>query len=225
MRRADRLFRLVQLLRKRRFATAEELAEALAVSKRTVYRDIRDLQDSDVPIHGEAGVGYTLQRGFELPPLTFSTAELESLVLGARMVQAWADPALGEAAATAIEKIEGVLPDALRRVVDESALFAMRLHREADVEGNLGLLRTAVRERRVVRFEYEAQDGRRSDRQVRSLGLFFWGQVWTLASWDPLRADFRSFRTDRMSALALTDTRFAPDERDLDAFLQAQRRR
>ncbi|MGZ5583955.1 MAG: helix-turn-helix transcriptional regulator, partial [Usitatibacter sp.] len=105
MRRADRLFRLVQVLRARRFATARSLAEALEVSERTVYRDVRDLSLSGVPIEGEAGVGYALRRGFDLPPLMFDYEEIEALTAGARMVQAWSSPKLARAAQAALEKI------------------------------------------------------------------------------------------------------------------------
>src|SRR5688572_21238548 len=95
MRRADRLFQIVQRLRLRRLTTAADLAAVLEVSTRTVYRDVQDLIESGVPIEGEAGVGYRLQKGFELRPMTFTVEELEALVLGARLVEAWADPDLG----------------------------------------------------------------------------------------------------------------------------------
>ena len=124
MRRADRLFRLVQLLRARRFATGEQIAGELGVSKRTVYRDVADLQGSGVPIKGEAGVGYRLERGYELAPLIFTSDELSGLVLGARIVSAWGDAELASAVASALTKIEAVLPEALRRVVLETPLFA-----------------------------------------------------------------------------------------------------
>src|SRR5476651_1733770 len=124
MRRADRLFRLVQVLRARRFATAASLAEALEVSQRTVYRDVRDLLLSGVPIQGEAGVGYALDRSFELPPLMFDEEEIEALVLGARIVRAWADPKLARAAEEALQKIEGVLPPKLKQKLAEAALYA-----------------------------------------------------------------------------------------------------
>jgi biotin operon repressor len=133
MRRADRLFQLVQLLRLRRAATGRELAETLGVSLRTLYRDIRDLAHSGVPIRGEAGVGYRLDRGFELPPLTFSGAELEGLVLGARMVATWGDAELAGAVRSAMTKIEAVLPEGLRRVLLETALFAPDLPRTQEM--------------------------------------------------------------------------------------------
>src|SRR5437899_1479879 len=110
MRRADRLFQIVQRLRRRGVTTAAQLAQALEVSERTVYRDVRDLQLSGVPILGEAGVGYALPRGFDLPPLMFTEEELEALVVGARMVQAWGDQKLARAAEDALSKIETVVP-------------------------------------------------------------------------------------------------------------------
>jgi predicted DNA-binding transcriptional regulator YafY len=124
MRRADRLFRLVQLLRARRFATGEQIADELGVSKRTIYRDVADLQGSGVPIRGEAGVGYRLERGYELAPLIFTSDELAGLVLGARIVAAWGDPDLASAVATAMTKVEAVLPEGLRRVVLDTPLSA-----------------------------------------------------------------------------------------------------
>ena len=124
MRRADRLFRLVQLLRNRRLVTAHWLAGELGVSKRTIYRDIRDLEYSGVPIQGEAGVGYQLQRGYELPPLTFNAAEIEALVLGARIVATHGDEEIAMAARSAMEKVESVLPPALREVLTRTQLYA-----------------------------------------------------------------------------------------------------
>src|SRR3954470_22191700 len=124
MRRADRLFRIVQRLRRRGVTTARDLAQALEVSERTVYRDVRDLLLSGVPIRGEAGVGYTLDRSFDLPPLMFDAAEIEALVLGARVVTAWADAGLARAAKSALEKVEVAVPPALRDRVRKATLFA-----------------------------------------------------------------------------------------------------
>ena len=128
MRRADRLFRIVQRLRRRGATTARQLAEALEVSERTVYRDIRDLLVAGVPIQGEAGVGYVLDRSYELPPLMFDEEEIEALVLGARIVRAWADKKLARAAEEALQKIETVLPPRLKSRLAESALMAPGFH-------------------------------------------------------------------------------------------------
>src|ERR1700757_3377351 len=114
MRRADRLFRIVQRLRRRGVTTASELAEALGVSDRTIYRDVQDLVLSGVPVQGEAGVGYALPRSFDLPPLMFDEDEIEALVLGARIVESWADASLARAARNVLSKVEVVLPARLR---------------------------------------------------------------------------------------------------------------
>jgi predicted DNA-binding transcriptional regulator YafY len=212
MRRADRLFRLVQFLRARRFATGDQIADELAVSKRTIYRDIADLQTSGVPIRGEAGVGYRLERGFELAPLIFTSDELEGLVLGARIVAAWGDPQLAEAVGSAMTKVEAVLPDALRRVVLETPFFAPGLPGASAMASELGLLRRAIGERKLVHFRYARGDGAASERAARPLGLYFWGRKWTLAAWCELRSDYRSFRPDRMRAVKLLDTHFDPGD-------------
>ena len=211
MRRADRLFRLVHFLRARRFATSGQIARELAVSKRTVYRDVADLQGSGVPIRGEAGVGYRLERGYELAPLIFTSDELAGLVLGARIVAAWGDPDLGEAVASAMTKVEAVLPEALRRIVLETPLFAPGRPWASAMAGEVALLRRAIGERRLVHFQYGREDGTESERDARPLGLYFWGRKWTLAAWCELRADYRSFRPDRMRDLVLLDRSFDPD--------------
>jgi len=220
MRRADRLFQLVQTLRTRRFATGEELASVLGVSKRTVYRDVRDLVYSGVPIRGEAGVGYRLERGYELPPLTFTTEELEGLALGARFVAAWGDPELAAAVGSAMTKIEAVIPEVLRPVLLDTPLFAPGLTRASEMARNVGTLRRAISELRLIHFAYTREDGELSERDVRPLGLYFWGNRWTLASWCELRGSYRSFRPDRMESVRLLDERFdTADGPNLRAFL------
>ena len=124
MRRADRLFQLVQLIRGRGLTTAAHLAGRLEVSLRTVYRDIADLQRQGVPIEGEAGVGYRLGSGFDLPPLMFSHDEARALVASVRMAQVWQDPALAQAAEVALGKLLSVLPVAARVAVQSMALYA-----------------------------------------------------------------------------------------------------
>jgi predicted DNA-binding transcriptional regulator YafY len=210
MRRADRLFQLVQTLRTRRFATGEQLARALGVSKRTVYRDISDLVYSGVPIRGEAGVGYRLERGFELPPLTFTTEELEGLVLGARVVSAWGDTELAAAVGSAMTKIEAVIPEGLRRTLLDAPLFAPGFERAARMARHVGKLRRAIGDQRFIHFAYRRDDGEQSEREARPLGLYFWGNKWTLAAWCELRGDYRSFRPDRMDELTILDRSFDP---------------
>lgn len=220
MRRADRLFQLVHALRNRKFATGEELAEALGVSLRTVYRDVRDLQYSGVPIRGEAGVGYRLERGYELPPLTFNTEELEALALGARFVAAWGDSELAASAGAAMTKIESVLPEALRPILLDAPLFAPAFGRAEGMARHMGTLRRAISDTQVVHFRYRREDGQQSERDARPLGLYFWGSKWTLAAWCELRREFRSFRPDRMEEVRLLERRFDTESGpNLAAFL------
>jgi len=176
MRRADRLFRIIQLLRgHRRARTAHWLAEQLEVSERTVYRDVRDLIASGTPIEGEAGVGYTL-RHYDLPPLMFDADEIEALALGARVVQTFGDPALAQAAASVISKVEAVLPARLRPRLGGAALFAPRPGNTVrDGVAHLLVVRTALGARRKLRLGYRRMDGEESQRIVRPLGAFLWG--------------------------------------------------
>jgi predicted DNA-binding transcriptional regulator YafY len=212
MRRADRLFTLVQRIRSRRLSTAAQLAQALEVSLRTVYRDIADLQASGVPIEGEAGVGYRMGAGYTLPPLMFSAAEAQALVAAVRMAQPRMDAAMAADAETALGRILAVLPpdaglpDAQRQCLQQ--------------------LREAVLARRRLRLHYADGQGRASERVVWPLGCFFWGQVWTLAAWCEWRQDFRSFRIDRIiDAQPLPGVFVTMPGRTLADLLRAVRRR
>lgn len=220
MRRADRLFQIVQILRRRRLTTARQLAEMLEISERTVYRDIRDLVASGVPVEGEAGVGYRL-RGFDLPPLMFSRDEIEALVLGARIVESWTDASLARAASEALAKIEAALPRDRSHLVRTTPLFAPDDHYQEEVKVDFSLLREAIRESRRLRFRYTDAQGSGSKRTVRGLGLSFYGPVWILAAWCELRQDFRVFRLDRMSDLEVLDSFPQEPGRTLHDFLQA----
>lgn len=223
MRRADRLFQLVQVLRRRRVTTAAALGEALEVSERTIYRDVQALARSGVPIQGEAGVGYALARNYSLPPLTFTRAELTALVLGARIVEAWSDPDLASDAAGALRRIEAALPDVLQGVAAASALRAPRFHVSELGRRGLADLRRAIDERRKVRLEYRRGDGVRSRRVLRPLGLFFWGDRWSLVAWCELRRAFRHFRLDRIHRLRVLDSTFESEPgRTLDDYLSLQ---
>ena len=191
MRRADRLFRIVQRLRRRGVTTARALAEDLQVSERTIYRDVRDLVLSGVPVLGEAGVGYALPRGYELPPLMFTE-----------------EPQLRAAAGDVLAKVEAVLPPALRDRLSAAQLFAPTVHVPAAVTQGLERLRAALRERRKIRFRYVDRRGASSERTIWPLGLFFWGTSWSVAGYCELRKDFRNFRADRVAGLEVLSERF-----------------
>jgi predicted DNA-binding transcriptional regulator YafY len=211
VRRADRLFQIIQLMRRRHVITAGTLARELEVSERTVYRDIADLVSSGVPIDGEAGVGYTLRKGFDLPPLMFSEAELEALVLGARVVTSWGDAALAKAAREMLARVESALPDRLRARLTGTPLFAPGFHVRPAVVAGLAQLREAIDERCVVWFAYEDGVAARTERAVHPLGLFFWGYSWSMTGWCELRNDFRNFRLDRIANLTPLERHFADE--------------
>jgi len=208
MRRADRLFQIVQLVRGRRLTTADFLAARLAVSVRTVYRDIADLQAQGVPLEGEAGVGYRMRAGFDLPPLMFTRDEAQALVAAVRLAQPRLDHALAAHGEMALAKIVGALPPGVRAAAEGLALFTLAGGVDDATRGRLELLRKAVESRHKLRFAYRDQAGVDSARCVRPLGCFFWDAVWTLAAWCELRQDFRSFRVDRIDALEVLDERF-----------------
>lgn len=224
MRRADRLFQIVQLIRGRRLTTAAFLAERLEVSQRSVYRDVADLQRQGVPIEGEAGVGYRLGAGFELPPLMFTQDEAKALVAAVRLAQVWLDPALAREAENALGKILSVLPKGVRAAADSLALYAPLTTMDGLAKKSSLALQTwreAAHARQRLSFSYHDLAGQPSQRVVRPLGCFFWGKVWTLAAWCETRQDFRNFRVDRIEALELLLERFRDEpDKSLAQFLR-----
>ena len=208
MRRADRLFQLVQLVRGRRLSTAALLAGRLGVSLRTVYRDVADLQHQGVPIDGEAGVGYRMRAGFDLPPLMFTAAEAQALVAAIRIARPWLDAGLAAGAEMALGKILAVLPVATRAAAERLAVFAPPVGPDAATRNRLATLRQATDGRRKLAIDYLDLKNTASQRTVRPLACIYWGQVWTLAAWCETRGDFRSFRVDRISALQVLDKTF-----------------
>ena len=224
MRRADRLFQIVQLLRRRRLTTAAQLAERLEVSERTIYRDVRDLMLSGVPITGEAGVGYLLGKDFDLPPLMFNVDEIQALALGARMVETWGDDDLKLAARSVLTKVEAVLPPSLRHRVHDTALYSLPFRVSPEVRRNVGSLRKAIDAHRQVRLAYKDKQDVASERAVSPLGLYYWGSVWTLGAWCELRQGYRNFRLDRIAGLTPTEVEF-PNEspRTLSDYVRAMK--
>ena len=219
MRRADRLFTIVQLLRGGRRVTARTLADRLEVSERTIYRDVVEPTLCGVPIAGEPGRGYTLPRSFEIPPLMFERHEIDALVVGARMVEAWAGPQLAASARSALAKIRGAVPAALVAELDDARVYAPRFG-PRPAAATFDVIHGAIGSGRRLAIAYAGEDGRASDRTIRPLGLFFWGKVWTLVAWCELRNGFRSFRIDRIATA--TPGEPAPDDSDksLDAFFR-----
>lgn len=203
---------------------ARQLAEKLGVSLRTVYRDIADLQLSGIPIEGEAGVGYVLQKGAEIPPLMFTADELEALIVGTRFVRAFSGSKLAQSAQAALMKVEAVLPAELRERASRTRIFApiWRGQYETTYAQRIDALHAAIEERRVLRIGYRDEAERHTEREIEPLCMAFWGGKWTIGSFCRLREDFRNFRIDRIERLEETGETFTPQEgRDLDAYLRA----
>ena len=211
MRRADRLFEIVLLLGRGRVMTARDLGERLEVSERTVYRDIQDLCTTGVPIEGEAGVGYRLRRGYQVPPMMFSEEELQALLFGADVAKTWGDPELARAAERILAKVDAVLPERLRHSLESSRLVVPNNHYPESVAETLGVIRHAINDRRRVFLDYQTPDGNPSERIIWPLVLLYWGRTWTLGGWCELRNAFRTFRLDRIQDYRVLTSPF-PDE-------------
>ena len=185
--------------------TAAQIAGKLEVSERTVYRDIRDLMLAGTPIEGEAGVGYRIRPGYDLPPLMFDREEIQALVLGARIVRQFGDPALARASESILAKVASVLPKELEPILADTRLYVPSILSGGRSADGLAIAREALVARRRLRFRYANERGDASERTVRPLGVFFWGRTWTLAAWCEMRTAFRHFRLDRISEPSIGD--------------------
>jgi predicted DNA-binding transcriptional regulator YafY len=199
MRRTDRLFDLIQILRDGKLHRASDMAAALEVSTRTIWRDMATLIGSGLPVEGERGVGYILASPITLPPVALTRDELEALKLGVQLVASAADPALARAATSLRAKIAAVTPEAARDSGSDTFVFASA--EAAKAAPHLSTIRRAIREHERLGLRYVALSGEVSDRVVRPLQLEFWGRAWTLTTWCEERADFRVFRVDLIEAL------------------------
>lgn len=221
MRRADRLFQIVQFLRGGRLVRAADLAERLEVSERTIYRDMADLQSTGVPIEGEAGVGYVMQGGYNLPPMMFTHDEVVALVAGARLLRAWGGAAMAAAAEEALVKIADVLPEAERSRAASVQVHSIAPNMNDELRAMIDRLEGAVDRRAILILGYTDGKDHVSTRRIQPLGLWFWGRVWTLVAWCELREDFRMFRLDRIQTAVDTGEKFRPvRSRSLTAFYE-----
>lgn len=224
MRRADRLIKLVHFLRRRRRAvTAQRIAEEFEICTRTVYRDIQDLVDSGVPIRGEAGVGYVIDKQFYLPPIAFDPDEIEALSLGISMVGQWTDQHFAIKAQSALEKIQAVLPTALQCELQQITTYSMPTGPLVPWTVSFSTLRECIRTRQRIQVDYRDESGQRTTRSLRPLALVFTSPVWMLAAWCEKRNDFRHFRLDRMLELHVSPDRFEDEDgRNLTAYLAVE---
>lgn len=222
MRRAERLMGIVHYLRRMRHAvTARKIAEDFGICRRTVYRDIQDLMNTGVPIYGEAGVGYIIDKQYHLPPVMFDPDELEAIALGVNMVRNWTDEAFATKATSAMEKIQAVVPGSLLRELEQlstySAPSAARIPWQVSFSG----IRECIRNKYKINFTYTDLKDRTTERKVRPLSLVFFGPVWLLVSWCETRRDFRNFRLDRITDLKITKDIFRDEKgKTLAAYLK-----
>jgi predicted DNA-binding transcriptional regulator YafY len=208
MSRAQRLLDLVQALRRyRRPVSGQTLAAEMGVSIRTLYRDIGTLQTQGALIEGEAGVGYILRPGFMLPPLMFSEDEIEALVLGSSWVAERGDVRLAGAARDALAKIAAVLPGDLQQSLDATNLLVGPDSAAVDAV-DIGAIRRAIRTERKIGIQYRDAGNRTSERIIWPFAIGFFDRARVVVAWCEARQDFRHFRTDRITALAPTDTRY-----------------
>jgi predicted DNA-binding transcriptional regulator YafY len=210
MRRADRLFRIIQVLRrKRRPATAAEIAEELEASPRTIYRDIAQLMADRVPIRGEAGIGYVLEGGFDMPPLMLTADEIEAAMLGAQWVMGRGDAVLARAAADLVAKIGAVIPEHLRPILMEPIVSApAKPDRILDVI-DMARVRTAIRTQGKILLVYRDEQGAETTRIIWPIAISYWDRVRLIVAWCELRKAFRHFRTDRISTHEFLEARYA----------------
>ncbi len=212
MRRADRLFQIIQILRgSRRPVTARELAGELERDPRTIYRDMADLAASGVPVRGEAGVGYVLEAGYDLPPLMLTPDEIEAALLGAQWVIDRGDAALARGARDLVAKLHAILPPDMRNLADGSGLLAAGNARDMVPDAiDMQALRRAIPERRKLAIAYRDEQGRTSERIVWPIHIGYFERVRLVVGWCELRGAFRNFRSDRIASATILSERFPP---------------
>ena len=213
-----RLFHIIQLLRgTKRPVKAQQLAEELQVSVRTVYRDIAELQNQHVPIVGEAGIGYILKPGYDMPPLMLTPNEVEAALLGAHWVAQRGEPTLAKGARDLIAKIREVVPQSLQALIENATLVAPTMTEVMPDQVDVSIVRDAVRQQQVMIIHYSDQQGRDSRRRIWPFLIAYFDSTKVIAAWCELRNDFRHFRTDRISAVEATKEYYPKSAEQLKA--------
>jgi predicted DNA-binding transcriptional regulator YafY len=212
--RIDRLVAILIHLQGRRVTRAEDIADEFATSIRTVYRDIAALAEAGVPIVGEAGVGYSIMRGYHLPPVHFTTEEATALITANMLIDRFADRSLMSSMTSALAKIRAVLPpdhqDHIARLERRMTIPNVQQQRQP---ASLFLIQKALADRNVLRIAYRnAGAAEASRRDIEPLGLTYYGDRWHLIAWCRSRQDYRDFRTDRIQAMSALYERFGPHE-------------
>lgn len=209
MRKASRLFEIIQILRLAAHPiTAQQMAEKLEVTQRSIYRDIAALQAMRVPIEGERGIGYILRPGFHLPPLMFTPEETEAIVLGMALTKRTADPELREASARVLDKIAAALPDPLRDAILSRSLYAWGRVAEAPEAIDFSMIRRAIRDEEKLDIDYVNEQQQASTRRIRPIAVIHYAEAAVIVGWCELREAIRSFRVDRVKACRTTGAHF-----------------
>lgn len=209
MRKASRLFEIIQILRlARKPVTAATMAETLEVTARSVYRDIAALQTMRVPIEGGRGIGYILRPGFDLPPLMFSIEEMEAIVLSLALLERTGDVELKQAAKRVNQKIAAAVPTPLRQALNGKALYAWGTAAPSPIGIDLGLVRRAIRDEQKLSIDYRDELGRATERTIRPVALIYYSETANIVAWCELREAIRNFRSDRVEHCEATDTFF-----------------
>jgi len=218
MRRADRLFDIIQSLRTAsQPVTAAMLAEELEVTVRTIYRDIAVLQASRVPIEGAPGLGYALRRGFDLPPLMFTAEEADAIAIGVRLLRRLRDAKLQHAAESVLAKLAVVVPQPLQPLLVSAPVYVSDGSAPEPAGVDPAELRSAIHEARKVAITYVDEAGHHTQRTIRPIAMAYYVDVTLLGAWCEMRNDFRNFRVDRIVGAELLDERFTAESAKLTA--------
>jgi predicted DNA-binding transcriptional regulator YafY len=212
------LFDIIQTLRGTAGPlTAAALAEKLEVTARTIYRDVAALQASRVPIEGAAGIGYVLRRGFDLPPLMFTSDEIDAIAVGARHVRRLRDPQLQKAAESVLAKVTAVVPEMLRSYLSEAPFYVSEGSAPPITGLDLAEVRGAIHQARKMLIAYSDEKGRRTQRTIWPIAMAYYVDVTLIGAWCELRNDFRNFRADRIVSSRVLDENFSPERGRLAA--------
>lgn len=223
MSRSDRLFDLIQRLRTaRKPLRAADLARALEVTERTIYRDMAALQSMRVPVEGAAGIGYVMRAGFDLPPVNFDAEEVEAILVGLSLLARTGDRVLLKAAARVGAKLGTILPPDRSRLLENRHHQVSRWGVAAEIKLDMGELRRAIREERKLRIAYVDEQGRRSMRKLRPIGIIYWIEVVVLVAWCEKRRALRHFRLDRIETCRVLKEDFRGEGDRLRARWQAE---
>ena len=224
MRKAERLNEIVhQLRRMHQAVTADTLAALFEVSPRTIYRDIQDLMDSGIPITGEAGVGYVIDKQYHLPPIMFDADEIEAIALGIGMVSNWTDAAFARKAKSAYEKIQATLTAPMIHELTQISTFSAPSRYKIPWKVNFTEVRECIRRKQFVTFSYLDLSDQVTERTIRPLALISFSPIWLLAGWCEMRQNFRNFRLDRISDFSISPQRFRDEKgKALSDYLKEQ---